>query len=168
MSEARLDRIERLLADLGAQVGDVAARMATKDELADVAARMATKDELADVAARMATKDELADVAARMATKDELGDVAARMATKDELAAAVGGVAKNVDLALITRQQQRMHDDIGGIKDDITVLTAIAQRLDHTMTRQIADLLTEVRAEHSRMDRLLHRMRALEEARDDA
>jgi hypothetical protein len=38
------------------------------------------------------------------------------------------------------------------------------QRLDNTMARQINDLLTEVRAEHSRMDRLLTRVRALEDA----
>ncbi len=50
------------------------------------------------------------------------------------------------------------------MKDDVTVLTVIAQRLDNTMTRQMSDVLTEVRAEHSRLERLLNPVRVLEEA----
>jgi hypothetical protein len=64
-----------------------------------------------------------------------------------------------VDVTAIGRQLR----DLLAMKDDVTVLTAIIQRLDNTMVRQ-SDLLTEVRAEHSRMDRLLNRVRALEEA----
>jgi hypothetical protein len=78
------------------------------------------------------------------------------MATKQDLA----GVAKNVEVAALGRQMR----ELLAMKDDVTVLTAIVQRLDNTMARQIADLLTEVRAEHSRMDRLLSRVRAIEEA----
>jgi hypothetical protein len=98
---------------------------------------------------------------ATLANKVEsfIGDVAAlrsEMATKDDLA----GVAKNVDVTALGRQMR----DLLAMKDDVTVLTAIVQRLDNTMVRQIGDLLTEVRAEHSRMDRLLTRVRAIEEA----
>jgi hypothetical protein len=86
----------------------------------------------------------------------EMATLRAEMATKQDLA----GVAKNVDVTAIGRQMR----DLLAIKDDVTVLTAIVQRLDNTMARQISDLLTEVRAEHSRMDRLLTRVRALEDA----
>ncbi|MGH7063544.1 MAG: hypothetical protein ACREET_05655 [Stellaceae bacterium] len=58
----------------------------------------------------------------------------------------------------------RQMQEVLAMKDDRTVLTAIARHLDDTMTRQMSDVLTEVRAEHSRMDRLLNRVRALEEA----
>ena len=113
-------------------------------EMTTFRAEMATKQDLA----AMATKEDLA----AMATKQDLAEVA----TKQDLA----GVAKNVDVTAIGRQMR----DLLAMKDDVTVLTAIVQRLDNTMARQIGDLLTEVRAEHSRMDRLLTRVRALEDA----
>ena len=99
---------------------------------------------------------ELAALRAEMATKEELASLRAEMATREDLA----GCAKNVDVMLLGRQMR----ELLVIKDDVTVLTAIVQRLDNTMARQIGDLLTEVRAEHSRMDRLLTRVRALEDA----
>jgi hypothetical protein len=86
----------------------------------------------------------------------DVATLRAEMATKQDLA----GVAKNVDVTALGRQMR----ELLLMKDDVTVLTAIVQRLDNTMVRQIGDLLTEVRAEHSRMDRLLARVRALEEA----
>lgn len=110
--------------------------------------------EVTTLRAEMATKNDL--VALRAETKDELVALRAAMATKQELA----GVAKNVDVTAIGRQ---MHELLA-MKDDVTVLTAIVQRLDNTMVRQVGDVLTEVRAEHSRMDRLLARVRALEQA----
>jgi uncharacterized protein involved in exopolysaccharide biosynthesis len=99
---------------------------------------------------------EMATLRAEMASKQDLADVRAEMATREDVA----GVAKNVDVTALGRQMR----DLLTMKDDVTVLTAIVQRLDNTMVRQIGDLLTEVRAEHSRMDRLLNRVRALEEA----
>jgi hypothetical protein len=104
---------------------------------------------------------EVRGIRAEMVTKNDLaGEIAAiraEMATKDDLA----GVAKNVDITAIGRQLR----ELLAVKDDVAVLRAIVQRLDHMMTRQMADLLTEVRAEHSRMDRLLDRVRALEDAK---
>ncbi len=86
----------------------------------------------------------------------EMATLRSEVATKQDLAAC----AKNVDVTLLGRQML----ELLAMKDDVTVLTAIAQRLDHTMTRQMNDVLTEVRAEHSRMDRLLNRVHALETA----
>jgi chromosome segregation ATPase len=86
--------------------------------------------------------------------RGEMSELRGDMATKQDLA----GVAKNIDVTVLARQMR----ELLAIKDDVTVLTAIVQRLDNTMARQISDLLTEVRAEHSRMDRLLSRVRTLE------
>jgi hypothetical protein len=91
------------------------------------------------------------------AQRTEMTAMRAETATKADLE----GVARNVEVDAIGLQLR----DLLAMKDDVTVLTAIVQRLDNTMARQIADLLTEVRAEHSRMDRSLNRVRALEEAR---
>jgi hypothetical protein len=99
---------------------------------------------------------DIAAMRAEMATKQEIAAIRAEMATKQEIA----GVAKNFDVAAIGRQML----ELLAMKDDVTVLTAIVQRLDNTMTRQMSDVLTEVRAEHRRMDRLLDRVRALEDA----
>jgi hypothetical protein len=133
------ERIERLLTALA-------------DEVAALRAEMATKAEIAALRAEMAR--DMAALRAEMATKAEVAALRAEMATKEDLV----GVARNVDVTAISRQLR----DLPAMKDDITVLTAIVQRLDNTMVRQIADLLTEVRAEHRRMDRLLDRVRALE------
>jgi hypothetical protein len=103
--------------------------------------------EMAAMRAEMATRRDLAD---------EVAAIRAEMATKQDLA----GVAKNADLSALGRQMR----ELLAVKDDVTVLTAIVQRLDNTMVHQISDLLTEVRAEHGRMDRLLTRVRALEDA----
>ncbi len=108
-----------------------------------------------------ALRADVATVHAEMASKDELAALRAEItALRAETKADLAGVARNVDVTAIGRQLR----DLPAIKDDVTVLTAIVQRLDNTMARQIGDLLTEVRAEHSRMDRLLNRVRALEEA----
>jgi chromosome segregation ATPase len=143
MSEDRMQRIEALLETLARNVESLSNEMATKQELATLRSEMATKQELATLRSEMATKQELATLRSEMATKQDLASV-----------------AKNVDVTALGRQMR----DLLAMKDDVTVLTAIVQRLDNTMARQISDLLTEVRAEHSRMDRLLSRVRALEEA----
>jgi cob(I)alamin adenosyltransferase len=141
MSEERLSRIENILAAIQAQ-------MATKQELQALRAEMATKKEL------QALRAEVTTLGADMAT------LRAQVATKADLEAALSGVATNVEITLLGRQLR----ELMSMKDDIAVVSAMAQRLDNTMVRLINDVLTEVRAEHSRMDRLLSRVRALEEA----
>jgi hypothetical protein len=62
------------------------------------------------------------------------------------------------DLSLLARQQRQILTEMGGMRDDIAVLTAIAMRQDGTL----AALLAEVRATHSQHSRLVNRVRALE------
>ena len=62
------------------------------------------------------------------------------------------------DSSLITRQQRQILTDLGSIRDDLSVLTAIAMRQGATLTA----LLTEVRAMHSQHAPLANRVRALE------
>jgi hypothetical protein len=64
-----------------------------------------------------------------------------------------------VDLALIARQQRQIITDLGTLREDMSVLTAIVLRQDSTLTA----LLTEVRAMHSQHSRLANRVTALEE-----
>jgi hypothetical protein len=64
----------------------------------------------------------------------------------------------NPDLGLIARQQRQILAELGSVRDDMNVLTAIAMRQDHTLSA----LLTEVRAMHSQHSRLANRVRALE------
>ena len=61
-------------------------------------------------------------------------------------------------LALLARQQRQILSELGGMRDDMAVLTAIALRQDGTLTA----LLTEVRAMHSQHSRLANRVRDLE------
>jgi hypothetical protein len=96
------------------------------------------------------------DVVARLAR------IEANMVTKADLAEAIADVAKNVDITKLGNEVRRLRDDVIALKDDLAVTTAIAQRVDHVTSRLIVDVLTEIRAEHSRMDRLLARVRVLE------
>jgi hypothetical protein len=64
-----------------------------------------------------------------------------------------------VDLMLIARQQRQIITDLGGLREDMSLLTAIVLRQDATLTT----LLTEVRAMHSEHSRLANRVRQLEE-----
>lgn len=50
-----------------------------------------------------------------------------------------------ITLEFLARQQQRMLDDIGSMRDDMQVLTAMVMRLDGT----VGLVLTELRAMHS-------------------
>ncbi len=63
------------------------------------------------------------------------------------------------DLAFIARQQHQILTELGGVREDLNVLTSIVLRQDATLTA----LLTEVRAMHSQHARLANRVRALEE-----
>jgi hypothetical protein len=62
------------------------------------------------------------------------------------------------DLTLIARQQRQILTEMGSMRDDLSVLTAIAMRQDATLTA----LLTEVRAMHSQHSRLANRVREIE------
>ena len=65
-----------------------------------------------------------------------------------------------ITLEFLARQQQRMLDEMGSMRDDMQVLTAMVMRLDGT----VGLILTELRAMHSQHQRLANRVRRLEEA----
>ena len=62
------------------------------------------------------------------------------------------------DLTLILRQLRQLMTEVGAIRDDMAVLTAIVMRQDGTLSA----LLTEVRAMHAQHGRLANRVRDLE------
>jgi hypothetical protein len=62
------------------------------------------------------------------------------------------------DLSLIARQQRQLLAEMGTMRDDMTVMMAILQRMDGTMT----GLVNEVRAMHARHARLAARVQQLE------
>ena len=62
------------------------------------------------------------------------------------------------DLTLLARQQRQLLTEMGSMRDDLAVLTAVAMRQDGTL----GALLTEVRAMHSQHSRLANRVRDLE------
>ncbi len=64
-----------------------------------------------------------------------------------------------ITLEFLARQQQRMLDEMGSMRDDMQVLTAMVMRLDGT----VGLVLTELRAMHSQHQRLANRVRRLEE-----
>jgi hypothetical protein len=66
-----------------------------------------------------------------------------------------------VDLGFIARQLRQMMSDIGSLRDDVNVLTAIAMRQDGTLSA----MLTEIRAMHSQQSRVANRVRELEQPR---
>jgi hypothetical protein len=67
-------------------------------------------------------------------------------------------VAK-VDLEFLARQMERVINDVAGLKDDVVVVLARLDRIDATTH----SLVTEVRAMHSRHERLSRRVDRLEE-----
>jgi hypothetical protein len=69
-----------------------------------------------------------------------------------------------IDLAFIARQLERLVNDMAGLKDDMVVVMARLDRLDATTH----SLVTEMRAMHSRHDRVARRVERLEEANRDA
>jgi hypothetical protein len=69
-----------------------------------------------------------------------------------------------IDLAFIARQLERLVNDMAGLKDDMVVVMARLDRLDATTH----SLVTEVRAMHSRHERVARRVERLEEANRDA
>jgi hypothetical protein len=67
-----------------------------------------------------------------------------------------------ITLQFLARQQQRMLDEMGSMRDDMQVLTAMVMRLDGT----VGLVLTELRAMHSQYQRIANRVRRLEEERE--
>jgi len=63
------------------------------------------------------------------------------------------------DLSLLARLQRQLLAEMGSMRDDMAVLTAIVMREDGTLSA----LLTEVRAIHSQHSRLADRVRDLEQ-----
>jgi hypothetical protein len=64
-----------------------------------------------------------------------------------------------IDLAYIGRALARLTTEVGSLRDDMNVLTAIVMRQDATLNA----LLNEVRAIHSQHSRLANRVRQLED-----
>jgi hypothetical protein len=64
-----------------------------------------------------------------------------------------------ITLDFLASQQDRILEEIGQVCDDMRVMAAMIQRLDGT----VQGLINEVRAEHSRFDRLDRRVRKLEQ-----
>jgi hypothetical protein len=63
------------------------------------------------------------------------------------------------DLSLTARQQRQVLAEMGVMRDDMSVMMAILQRLDGT----VMGLVNEVRAVHSQHARLTKRVHDLEE-----
>lgn len=67
-----------------------------------------------------------------------------------------------ITLEFLARQQQRVLEEIGVMRDDMQVLTAMVMRPDGT----VGLVLTELRAMHGQHQRLGSRVRRLEEERE--
>jgi len=61
----------------------------------------------------------------------------------------------SVDLSLLARLQRQLLTEIGSMRDDMSVLTAIVMRQDGPLSA----VLTELRAMHSQHSRLGNRVR---------
>lgn len=66
--------------------------------------------------------------------------------------------SKPPNLELLMRQQKQMLDEFADFRDQLLVLTAICMRVEGSVTA----LTTEVRAMHSKHDRLARRVTELE------
>jgi hypothetical protein len=64
-----------------------------------------------------------------------------------------------ITLDFLASQLDRILDEIGRVREDTRVMAAMIQSLDGT----VQGLVSEVRAEHSRFDRLGRRVRKLEQ-----
>ena len=62
------------------------------------------------------------------------------------------------DFGLLMRQQREMLSEIRTMRDDMSVLAAIVQRMDGTLS----GLVNEIRATHSQLSRMDRRVRDLE------
>lgn len=64
-----------------------------------------------------------------------------------------------ITLEFLARQQTQVLTELGTLRDDVQVLTAIVQRLDGTLSGAVA----EIRAMHAQYSRLTNRVRLMEE-----
>ena len=69
-------------------------------------------------------------------------------------------MAESVDLSFIATRLDRLTTEVGSLRDDMTVLTSIALRLDGTVNA----VLAELRATHQQVARMNDRVRKLEDA----
>ncbi len=67
-----------------------------------------------------------------------------------------------ITLDFLARQQQQILDELGTVRDDMQVLTAMVIRLDGT----VGLVLKELRAMHGQHQRLANRVRRVEEERE--
>lgn len=65
----------------------------------------------------------------------------------------------DVSLEFLAQQMERVLTEVGSLRDDMSVLTALTLRLDATMT----GLQQELRATHKQIQRMNDRVRKLEE-----
>lgn len=65
----------------------------------------------------------------------------------------------DINLDFLARQMERVLTEIGSLRDDMSVLTALALRLDATMT----GVQQELRATHTQIQRMNDRVRKLED-----
>ena len=66
--------------------------------------------------------------------------------------------ATTVTLEFLAERIERVLDEMGQLRDDMRVMSAMIQRLDGT----VQGLTNEVRADHARFERLDRRVRKLE------
>lgn len=72
----------------------------------------------------------------------------------------------DIDLNFIARQMERLTIEVGSLRDDMRVLSAMVLRLDNSRDRQealLSDMLHELRAMHRQYDRMNDRVRKLED-----
>ena len=63
-----------------------------------------------------------------------------------------------VTLDLLGQMMQRLTTEVASMRDDLTVMSAIVQRMDGTLS----GMVNEIRATHAQQSRLANRVRALE------
>jgi len=64
----------------------------------------------------------------------------------------------DADLSFVARQMERLIQDVGSLRDDMRVLTAIVMRLDNSQ----GAMLQELRETHSQIARMNDRIHSLE------
>lgn len=72
------------------------------------------------------------------------------------------------DLSFIANRLERLTTEVGSLRDDMRVLTAMVLRLDNTRERQeslLSEMLAEIRSMHQQSARLNDRVRSLEDAK---
>jgi hypothetical protein len=67
-------------------------------------------------------------------------------------------MAERIDLNFTAKRLDQLGNDVGNMRDDMTVLTAMVSRLEASVT----SLVQEMRATHSQMARFDNRLRKLE------